>query len=114
MAAFNKRPDLTPRPMRLKLAEYEYEVVYKAEKINTNADMLSRNSTPVLPFKISEKIDLKEAPPRRKSLRNRFPKDGTVTDRRKLKEIQPDINTQPAKTNKMRINELPSENINSD
>jgi len=71
--------------------------------------MLSRNSTPVLPFKISEKIDPKEAPPC-KSLRNRFPKDGTVTDSGP-KEIQPVINTQPAKTNKMRINELPSKNI---
>jgi len=28
---------------RLKLAEYEYEVVYKAGKTNINADALSRN-----------------------------------------------------------------------
>jgi len=37
--------DLTSRlaRWRLKLAEYEYEVVYKAGKINVNADALSRN-----------------------------------------------------------------------
>lgn len=34
---------------RLKLAEYEYEVVYKAGKINVNADALSRNPIPELP-----------------------------------------------------------------
>lgn len=31
---------------RLKLAEYDYEVLYKAGKINANADALSRNPTP--------------------------------------------------------------------
>lgn len=29
---------------RLKLAEYDYEVVYKAGKTNVNADALSKNS----------------------------------------------------------------------
>jgi len=28
---------------RFKLAEYDYDVVYKASKINVNADTLSRN-----------------------------------------------------------------------
>jgi len=44
MAAFNKRPDVTPR-WRLKLAEYEDEVIYKAGKINANIDALLRNPT---------------------------------------------------------------------
>ena len=37
--------DLTSRLVRwrLKLAEYDYEVIYKAGKINANADALSRN-----------------------------------------------------------------------
>ena len=38
---------------RLKLAEYDYEVVYKAGKTNVNADALSRNPTN------SEKVDCK-------------------------------------------------------
>jgi len=42
---------------RLKLAEYEYEVVYKAGKINANADALSRKPIPVLPLKVSRKTD---------------------------------------------------------
>jgi len=40
---------------RLKLAEYEDEIVYKAGKINANAEALSRKLTPVLSLKISEK-----------------------------------------------------------
>jgi len=41
MAAFSERPDVTPYGVRwrLKLAEYEYEVVYKAGKINANAEV---------------------------------------------------------------------------
>ncbi|XP_026830978.1 uncharacterized protein LOC113563519, partial [Ooceraea biroi] len=44
---------------RLKLAEYEYEVVYKAGRINANADALSRNPTTqkVLPLSVSENSD---------------------------------------------------------
>lgn len=38
---------------RLKLQEYEYEVIYKAGKINTNADALSRNPVPLLPLSIT-------------------------------------------------------------
>jgi len=50
---------------RLKLAEYEYEVVYKAGKININTDALSRNQIPVLPLKASGKTERKpkEPPP---------------------------------------------------
>ena len=29
--------------VRLKLAEYDFDVIYKAEKMNVNADALSRN-----------------------------------------------------------------------
>ncbi|CAK9834649.1 Retrovirus-related Pol polyprotein from transposon 17.6 [Anthophora retusa] len=35
---------------RLKLAEYEYKLIYKAGKKNVNADALSRNPVPVLPL----------------------------------------------------------------
>ena len=38
---------------RLKLAEYEYDVVYKPGKINDNADALSRNPTT---FDVSNKL----------------------------------------------------------
>jgi len=66
MAAFSKRPDVTLRwQWRLKLAEYEYEVVYKAGKMNLNADALSRNPLTVLPLRreVSGKVDSKEVPP---------------------------------------------------
>lgn len=39
---------------RLKLAEYEYEVTYKAGKTNVNADALSRNSIPACTTKTSQ------------------------------------------------------------
>ncbi|KAL6417716.1 hypothetical protein ACFW04_012553 [Cataglyphis niger] len=39
---------------RLKLAEYEYEVKYKAGKINANADALSRNPIHILPTTAEE------------------------------------------------------------
>jgi len=47
---------------RLKIAEYEYEVVYKAGKINVNADAVSRNLIAVLLLggEASEKTDSKE------------------------------------------------------
>lgn len=38
---------------RLKLAEYDYEVIYKAGKINVNADALSRNPIPEKIFPLS-------------------------------------------------------------
>lgn len=43
---------------RLKLAEYEYEVVYKAGKTNVNADALSRNPilNQVLPISSDDSI----------------------------------------------------------
>lgn len=43
---------------RLKLAEYEYEVVYKAGKSNVNADALSRNpvTNQILPISSNESI----------------------------------------------------------
>jgi len=83
---------------RLKLAEYKDEVVYKSEKINANADTLSRNPIPVLSLKISEKSDLKEPPSHCKSLCKRFLKGDTMTDSGPEK-TQPDINTQPTKAN---------------
>lgn len=41
---------------RLKLAEYNYEVIYKAGKTNVNADALSRNPVPtkIFPLSLSE------------------------------------------------------------
>jgi len=50
---------------RLKLAEYEYKIIYKAGKINLNADALSRN--PAIPNPPSETI-LKETRDRHKPL----------------------------------------------
>jgi len=47
--------------LRLKLSEYEYEIVYKAGKINANADALSRNPIPVLPINTAEKSDSDES-----------------------------------------------------
>jgi len=46
---------------QLKLAEYEYDIVYKIGKINSNTSAFSRNSILVLPFMISEKPDPKGA-----------------------------------------------------
>ena len=47
----NSVKDPTSRLLRwrLKLAEYDYQIVYKAGKANTNADALSRNPIPTLP-----------------------------------------------------------------
>jgi len=114
MAAFSKRPDRQSCLVRwrLKLAEYEDEIVYKAGKINANIDAFLRNPTSVLPLKISEETDPKEPPSRRESLRKRFPKGGTVTDSAS-EETQPDINTQSVKTNndtENKHNESSSEN----
>jgi hypothetical protein len=50
MATFGKRPTSRLIRWRLKLAEYEYEVVHKVEKMNVNADALSRNPIPQLLF----------------------------------------------------------------
>jgi len=85
---------------RLKLAEYEYEVVYKAKKININANALSRNPITVLPLRkeASGKTNPKKSPSLRKSLRNKIPKSDTATDSRP-KKTQFDINTQPIKIN---------------
>jgi len=47
---------------RLKIAEYEYDVVYKAEKINANVDALSRNPVSVLSLGISKISDPRESP----------------------------------------------------
>jgi hypothetical protein len=38
---------------RLRLADYEYEIVYKPGKIDKNADALSRNPIPQLIFSLS-------------------------------------------------------------
>ena len=48
----NSVKDPTSRLLRwrLKLAEYDYQIVYKAGKANTNADALSRNPVPTLPI----------------------------------------------------------------
>jgi len=56
--------DLTPRLVRwrFKLVEYEYEVIYKAGKMNANVDALSRNPTSIFPLKILEKTNPKELP----------------------------------------------------
>jgi len=81
--------------------------------------MLSRNITPILPLfplKISEKTDHKEPPSRRKSSRKRFPKDGIETNSGP-EETQPDINTQPTKTDNDTeddCDEFFMENVNSD
>jgi len=101
----------------LKLAEYEYEVVYKAEKINTdvNADALSRNPILVFLLKASGKTDSKE-PALLKSPRNKILESGTATDSGP-KKTQPDINTQPTKTNtntENKRNEFPWENVDND
>jgi len=97
MVAFSKRPDVTRRlaRWRLKLAEYEYEVVYKARKININANAFSRNPIIVLPLrkKASGKTNPKKPPSLRKSPRNKIPESDTATDSRP-KKTQLDINTQ--------------------
>jgi len=51
---------------RLKLAEYEYKVIYKAGKINLNADALSKN--PAIPNFPSETTPKTETRNRHKSL----------------------------------------------
>jgi len=71
---------------QLKLAEYEYEVVYKSGKINLNADALSRNPLTVLPLRgeVSGKVDSKEVSPLRRSPRNKnLAGDAETTNRTK-------------------------------
>jgi len=81
--------------------------------------VLSRNITPILPLfplKISEKTDHKEPPSRRKSSRKRFSKNGIETNSGP-EETQPDINTQPTKTDNNTEDECDEffmENVNSD
>lgn len=50
----NSVKDPTSRPLRwrLKLAEYDYQVIYKAGKSNVNADTLSRNPVAILPLQM--------------------------------------------------------------
>jgi len=65
---------------RLKLAEYKYEVMYKAGKTNVNADALSRNPTPT-PAAKSQQILILENDPisfdSDESLFSAVPKPGT-------------------------------------
>ncbi|KAH0945711.1 hypothetical protein HN011_008013, partial [Eciton burchellii] len=67
---------------RLKLAEYEYEVVFKAGKVNANADTLSRNPVSVLPLRVSEKSDSSESlfPAANTSERRKIRKHDAVCD----------------------------------
>ncbi|CAK9796615.1 Retrovirus-related Pol polyprotein from transposon 17.6 [Anthophora quadrimaculata] len=48
----NSVKDPTSRPLRwrLKLTEYDYKIIYKAGKQNTNADALSRNPVSIFPL----------------------------------------------------------------
>ncbi|XP_025161027.1 uncharacterized protein LOC112589987 [Harpegnathos saltator] len=43
---------------RLKLLEYEYEVTYKAGKVNANADALSRNPAEIRLFPLAPELDV--------------------------------------------------------
>jgi len=92
-----KHPTL--RLARLKLAEYE--VVYKAGKVNANVDAFSRNPIPILLLKASEKTDPKKIPPFRRSLIN-FLKAApiAIADQRK-----PSPNKHSATKNKQRYQE---------
>jgi len=60
------------------------------QKKLTRIDALSKNPIPILSLKISEKTKHKEPPPRHKSPRKRFQKDGAD---RGSEETQPDTNT---------------------
>jgi len=76
---------------RFKLAEYEYEVVYKAGKININADALSRNPIPLLFLRreVSGKLILKIHHLFVGFYVIKFPKSASrsIADRRKLSSI---------------------------
>jgi len=61
MAASSKGPEQHLARWRLKLIEYEYEVVYKARNINANADAPSRN--PFCPLRFRGKPSLKNHHP---------------------------------------------------
>jgi len=74
---------------RLKIVKYEYDIVYKAGKINRNADALSRNPISVLSFGTSKISDLRAllstAPYKRKRRRkyettSNIPAKGTQCD----------------------------------
>lgn len=101
---------------RLKLAEYEYEVVYKAGKSNVNADALSRNPVinPVLPISSDESIfnashprgitppHYDASPPRDTSP---FPRDTPPNASPSLRDSSP-----PRETSSSRRNASPSPN----
>jgi hypothetical protein len=63
---------------RLKIAENEYGVVYKAEKINVNADELSRNPVSILLLGISKILEHHYLP---------FPLSVSVVEKTKLRAI---------------------------
>jgi len=102
---------------RLKLAEYEYEVVYKAGRINANADALSRNPVSILPLRISEKSESTESLfPVNLSKRRKVRKDDTISDN-EPERTRPENSIGLTKTNngtESKRSESPSRDINSD
>ena len=54
---FREVSDIARRRRRLKLSDYDYQIVYKARKANTNADALSRNPIPALPISSGSTAD---------------------------------------------------------
>lgn len=71
---------------RLKLAEYEYDVVYKAGKINANADALSRNPVhPRAPVKLTRRA--KQVLPLERTRELSSSEESLFTPKRKETEI---------------------------
>jgi len=77
-----------------KLAEYEYEVIYRAGKINANTDVLSRN--PISVLRISSILKNHYSPSKILTSVRSF-KDDIITDNG-LEEARSDINIQSIKT----------------
>ena len=96
-----KKPDLSPKLSRwaIQLADYDFTIIHKSGRTNTVADALSRaevtaidgedNTKPRNPneedMKTDQKRDYYLGPIWRYMVKDRFPKDATKADRKRIK-----------------------------
>jgi hypothetical protein len=100
---------------QLKVTDYEYEVVYKARRINANADAPSRNPVSDFALRVSGKSDSSESlfPAVNPTKRGKVRKNDTISDN-ETEEIRPENSIRLTKTNndtEAKYNESPSGDI---